>query len=177
MKNNLSYCAEYLIWPLHWHFPSFTMWKNVILLAFPLFNTNKLNYSIEATGKNLKTVLSYFIYLLIIKEAHKPITPDFHLPLVQRELKGYVTLLITKGSFQSSKCVNDLVQVKTRSITLMKSHPWVKYIALGQQQLMLHGSLPSQWTLNLLKPKLCQKAQQSLLCEEDACYSFCLLTF
>lgn len=69
------------------------MRKKNTLLAFPLLNTNRLNYSIEATEKNLKTVLSHFIYLLIIKEAHNPITPDFYLPLVQRELKGDVTFL------------------------------------------------------------------------------------
>lgn len=43
-------CREYLIWSLHWYFPSFTMRKN-ILQAFPLFSTNRLNYSVEATGK------------------------------------------------------------------------------------------------------------------------------
>lgn len=64
-----------------------------ILLTFPLFSTNSLNYSIEATEKNLKTILSHFIYLLIIKEAHNPITADFYLLLVQRELKGDIKFL------------------------------------------------------------------------------------
>lgn len=62
------------------------MRKNVFL-DFPLLNAYRLNYSIVATEKNLKTVLSHFRYLLITKDAHNPITPDFYLPLVQVELK------------------------------------------------------------------------------------------
>jgi len=70
------------------------MRKKNILLAFLLINTSRLNYSIEDTEKkNLKTVLSHFIYLLLIKEAHNPITPDFYLSFVQSELKGDVTFL------------------------------------------------------------------------------------
>lgn len=63
----------------------------------PLFNTNKLNYSIEVTEKGkkkrLKTVFSYFKYLLIIKETCSPITADVYMTSVERELKGEVTFL------------------------------------------------------------------------------------
>lgn len=70
------------------------MRKKNIFLDFPLLNVYRLNYSIEATGKkNLKTVLSHFIYLLIFKDAHSPVTPDFCLPSVQVELKDDVVFL------------------------------------------------------------------------------------
>lgn len=62
-EEQFDYCAGYLIWSLHWYFPVFTMRKN-ILQAFPLFHTNRLNYSVEATGNisRLSQAISYFCY-------------------------------------------------------------------------------------------------------------------
>lgn len=95
MKNNLTCCADSnLVSALTFSFIHYE--KGEHTSGSPLFNTNKLNYSIEVTGKKkkrLKTVFSYFTHLLIIKETCSPITADVYMTLVERELKGEVTFL------------------------------------------------------------------------------------